>query len=208
MKSAILRLRFLLLLFLIGCSSGTQKSKAPLLKSTVPSLEPYIVVLGIAQDGGYPQTGCHKNCCKAFYEGKEPRHYVSCLGIVDPASGERWMIDATPDFPEQLHLFDSIAPSEGQPGLTGIFLSHTHIGHYTGLMYLGREVMGAKNVPVYALPKMKAFLEHNGPWDLLVRLKNIELREMAAEKEIRLNTKRSEERRVGKECRSRWSPYH
>ena len=25
---------------------------------------------------------------------------------------------------------------------------------------------------------------------------------------IRVNPKRSEERRVGKECRSRWSPYH
>src|SRR5574344_2333163 len=25
---------------------------------------------------------------------------------------------------------------------------------------------------------------------------------------LNLNTKRSEERRVGKECRSRWSPYH
>ena len=25
---------------------------------------------------------------------------------------------------------------------------------------------------------------------------------------FRLNEKRSEERRVGKECRSRWSPYH
>ena len=26
--------------------------------------------------------------------------------------------------------------------------------------------------------------------------------------EVALNCKRSEERRVGKECRSRWSPYH
>ena len=25
---------------------------------------------------------------------------------------------------------------------------------------------------------------------------------------VRKNNKRSEERRVGKECRSRWSPYH
>ena len=25
---------------------------------------------------------------------------------------------------------------------------------------------------------------------------------------LRQNSKRSEERRVGKECRSRWSPYH
>ena len=25
---------------------------------------------------------------------------------------------------------------------------------------------------------------------------------------VKVNAKRSEERRVGKECRSRWSPYH
>ncbi len=24
---------------------------------------PFIVVLGIAQDGGYPQAGCRKSCC-------------------------------------------------------------------------------------------------------------------------------------------------
>ena len=30
--------------------------------------------------------------------------------------------------------------------LMGIFLTHAHIGHYTGLMHLGREAMGAKEV--------------------------------------------------------------
>ena len=30
----------------------------------------------------------------------------------------------------------------------------------------------------------------------------------ATDHEIGLSTTRSEERRVGKECRSRWSPYH
>ena len=32
--------------------------------------------------------------------------------------------------------------------------------------------------------------------------------EEVKEKTKRTNLKRSEERRVGKECRSRWSPYH
>ena len=32
--------------------------------------------------------------------------------------------------------------------------------------------------------------------------------EVTLENEIRPNIQRSEERRVGKECRSRWSPYH
>ena len=25
--------------------------------------EPYVIVLGTAQDGGYPQAGCHETCC-------------------------------------------------------------------------------------------------------------------------------------------------
>ena len=57
----------------------------------------------------------------------------------------------------------------------GIFLTHAHIGHYTGLMYLGKEAANTKEVPVYAMPKMKSFLEKNGPWGQLVTNKNIVL---------------------------------
>lgn len=49
------------------------------------------------------------------------------------------------------------------------------MGHYSGLMQLGREALGAKNIPVYVMPKMSAFLSKNGPWSQLVSLKNIEL---------------------------------
>ena len=34
------------------------------------------------------------------------------------------------------------------------------------------------------------------------------LRKVTASADVVLNLTRSEERRVGKECRSRWSPYH
>jgi len=97
------------------------------------------------------------------------------------------MIDATPDFREQLHFFDEIAPNEGVPGLAGIFLTHAHMGHYTGLMHLGREAMDAKNVPVYAMPKMVDFINNNGPWDLLVKLNNIHLQLITENVPIVLN---------------------
>ena len=58
------------------------------------------------------------------------------------------MIDATPDFREQLRMLDAIEPPRSSPGLDGIFLSHAHIGHYTGLMFIGHESIGAKGVPV------------------------------------------------------------
>jgi len=147
----------------------------------------YIVVLGIAQDGGYPQAGCMKDCCKEFWDGKQAAHYASCLGIADPSTGERWLIDATPDYPEQTHLFNEMTQGKPARELSGIFLTHGHIGHYAGLMYLGRSVMGAKKTAVYAMPLMKNFIENNGPWNLLVELENIHLNEMTAGKVVVLN---------------------
>lgn len=67
------------------------------------------------------------------------------------------------------------------PRIDGILLTHAHIGHYLGLAQLGREVMGAKNVRVYAMPRMREFLEKNGPWDQLVKLGNISLHAMQGE---------------------------
>jgi len=132
---------------------------------------PYLVVLGIAQDGGVPQAGGPDRGIR--------RHVVS-LAVVDPGSGRRWLFEATPDFREQLRSLDSIAPHVGgAPGLDGVFLTHAHIGHYTGLMFLGHESIGADHVPVYAMPRMANFLRKNGPWGQLVTKGNIVLRELA-----------------------------
>ena len=150
-------------------------------------VEPQIVVLGIAQDGGYPQAGCRKDCCKPVWDDPARRRHVSCIAIVDPKTKQRWIIDATPDFREQLRMLDATAPTEAKPELDGILLTHGHIGHYAGLVHLGREVMGTKAVPVYAMPRMRDFLEHNGPWDQLIRLDNIELRPIENGVAIALN---------------------
>jgi pyrroloquinoline quinone biosynthesis protein B len=143
---------------------------------------PFVVVLGIAQDAGVPQAGCSKPCCASGQ-----RRLVSCLAIVDPKTGERWIVDATPDFPEQLRRLDRTAPG----ALSGILLTHAHIGHYTGLMHLGREVMGAKAVPVFAMPRMREFLSKNGPWDQLMRLGNIALKPLEDGTAVRLNERLS-----------------
>ncbi len=138
------------------------------------------MVLGIAQDGGYPQAGCNRPDC---IEGwKNPRR-VASLAIVDPISKQRWIIDATPDFPAQLRALDEMAPGP----LPSILLTHAHIGHYLGLAQLGREVLGARGVAVYAMPRMRQFLEHNGPWDQLVRLGNISIQPLEDGREVRLN---------------------
>ena len=108
---------------------------------------------------------------------------VSCISVIDPKSGLAWMIDATPDFAKQYHIITK----EHNARLAGIFLTHAHIGHYTGLMHLGREVMGSKNIVVYAMPKMKLFLENNEPWKQLVSLKNIHIIPIEDKKEIILS---------------------
>ena len=135
---------------------------------------PYVVVLGTAQDGGYPQAGTKPG--PAWKAGN--RRFAASVAIVDPERNQRWLVEATPDFREQLHALDSIAPVDGTPGLDGVLVTHAHIGHYTGLMHLGHEVMGARAVPVFAMPRMRQFLSTNGPWDQLVRFANIELREL------------------------------
>ncbi len=168
------------------CAAG---APGPQHRRESESGDPFVVVLGIAQDGGFPQAGCKKDCCSEAWVDQSERRHVSCLAIVDPVSSQRWIIDATPDFKDQLRLLDEVGSVSEIPGvgLAGIFLTHGHIGHYTGLMHLGHEAMGAKNVPVYVMPRMREFLSTNGPWDQLVRYKNIELRELVADQPIQLN---------------------
>ena len=146
-----------------------------------------LAVLGIAQDGGYPQSGCRKPCCQDVWQDHRLRRSVSCVAVVDHQTGERWMFDCTPDFRDQLKLLDTLVAVDESPGLAGIFLTHAHIGHYTGLMHVGHEAMGAKQIPVYAMPRMEKFLTNHGPWSQLVSKQNILLQPMRADQPIRLN---------------------
>ena len=148
---------------------------------------PYVEVLGIAQDAGHPQAGCLQDCCSGAWQDPQQAHRVTSLAILDPLSKERWILDASPDFPAQLRQLDEAMPEAAGQAPSGIYLTHAHIGHYTGLMHLGREAMGAKGVPVWAMPRMRAFLEQAGPWELLTRLGNISLRSLQDEEAIRLN---------------------
>lgn len=140
---------------------------------------PYIYILGTAQDGGYPHAGCEKKCCSKAWDNKELKRNVVSFALVSPADEKWWLFEATPDIKDQLHDFNQFTKGAYKYLPDGIFITHAHIGHYTGLMQLGREVMGAKNIPVYVLPQMKNYLETNGPWSQLVKLKNITLNALA-----------------------------
>ena len=141
----------------------------------------YIQVLGIVQDAGYPHIGCEKDCCKAVSPGD---YFVSCLGLVDKTNNKRYLFDATPDIHNQLNLLEKFSDANL---VDGIFLTHAHIGHYTGLMYLGREGLGGKNIMVYALKRMSRFLTKNGPWDQLVKLNNISIQTISNKEFVKLS---------------------
>ena len=137
--------------------------------------------MGIVQDAGYPHIGCEKDCCKAVSPGD---YFVSCLGLVDKTNNKRYLFDATPDIHNQLNLLEKFSDANL---VDGIFLTHAHIGHYTGLMYLGREGLGGKNIMVYALKRMSKFLTKNGPWDQLVKLNNISIQTISNKEFVKLS---------------------
>lgn len=149
--------------------------------------DPFVVILGVAQDAGYPQIGCNQDCCKAIRLGKQQKKMVTSLALADPATKKWWLFEATPDISEQLQLFQQITKQQYPFLPETVFITHAHIGHYTGLMYLGREALNANNQKVKVLPKLKNFLETNGPWSQLVQLKNIQLNALQENKPITLN---------------------
>ncbi|MCZ6602668.1 MAG: MBL fold metallo-hydrolase [Planctomycetota bacterium] len=148
-----------------------------------------VIILGVAQDAGVPQTGDGCDNCVAARDDPGRSHRVACLGIVDRLTGKTYLIDATPDLSAQWDVLrPEGTPTPGQPlsGLAGIFLTHAHIGHYLGLVYFGREAVGRVGPRVHATARMCRFLSENAPWEQLVRLKNISLVEIRVNEAVEL----------------------
>ena len=133
-------------------------------------------ILGVVQDGGLPHLGSNKLCC----ENIEQKRYVTSIMLVNNENNKSYLFDASPDINEQLNFMGDRIKKD----LKGVFLTHAHIGHYTGLMYFGREALNSKLINVYAMPRMKKFLEQNGPWSQLVSLENISINEINSNSKI------------------------
>ncbi|KAB2950317.1 MAG: pyrroloquinoline quinone biosynthesis protein PqqB [Thermoanaerobaculia bacterium] len=155
-----------------GLAAGPAHAAAP---------GPYVLVLGTAQDGGIPHLGGHAAPDEAARRDPALARTAASLLVVEPASGKRWLIDASPDVARQLDAAEAVAPlravaSGRAPIVDGVFLTHAHIGHYLGLAWFGREVYGADHLPVHGSARMVNHLATNAPWELLVRLGHVELR--------------------------------
>lgn len=180
---------FFLFLALIGCKE--KPLELPLSENDAASLLPLsvtsLIILGTIQDAGSPHISCKKDCCTTLFDNPTVNRKVVSLGVVDPENQKTFLFEATPAITTQVkklkHFsnFDNELPD-------GIFLTHAHIGHYSGLMYLGKEATNADHIPVYAMPRMKDFLETNGPWSQLVMHNNISLVALENGKELQMTS--------------------
>jgi pyrroloquinoline quinone biosynthesis protein B len=142
------------------------------------------ILLGTAQDGGIPQAGCDCPNCTAARRDHGKRRRVACLALADRAARQSWLIDATPDFCEQLYELHELAPN---CPLAGVLVTHAHVGHYAGLIHLGREAMDVQGLSLYISSRMASFLRNNAPWSQLVDQGNVRLRVVMPEQEILLS---------------------
>jgi pyrroloquinoline quinone biosynthesis protein B len=143
---------------------------------SVNSQSEYIYILGNTQDAGLPHIGCQHPFCEDSFNVYE-EHYTTSIAVVNSDLKKYILFEATPDITFQLNnlkknIFDEFLLPES------IYITHAHIGHYTGLMYFGREALGAKNQVLRVLPRMSNFLQKNGPWSQLVDINNIKIKEI------------------------------
>lgn len=141
-------------------------------RASVDSSGVELIVLGTLQDAGAPHIGCTRSCCENLSTENTDELRVVSLGIVDHNTGESFMIEATPDMAQQMRHLQNISGSRVPKAIA---VTHAHIGHYTGLMYLGKEALNSSKIPVYCMPRMMDFLNNNGPWSQLAQDNNIQL---------------------------------
>ena len=165
----MLRGVFLASILLLGACSKTSQQN-----TNIKSCDVQFMILGISQDAGTPQIG---NSNDVAWKNHETKRLAASAAVIDQRDGQRYLFEATPDIRQQLKELDDAFPvsNEYSLGISNIFITHAHIGHYAGLIFLGRESAGTKNINVMVMPRLAKFLRENGPWDQLVSLGNINL---------------------------------
>ncbi len=144
-------------------------------------------VLGTAQDGGYPHIGCKQSCCQAAWDDLNKKRLVSSIAIIDRVKKDCWIIDASPDIKIQINMIMDFLNIDYCPNIKGVFLTHAHTGHYSGLLEFGKETMNSSNIPVYAMPKMGSFIKSNSAFNFLINSNNIYLKSIIDNIDINLN---------------------
>ena len=123
---------FLIVLIPILLGSCSKKSD-----EVVPPFR--LIVLGNVQDAGSPHMACNKPCCVHLSGKDKLERRVVSLGLIDDSTHQEFLIEATPDIESQIRDLNrhAVKPANNLPD--AIAITHAHIGHYTGLAFLGKE---------------------------------------------------------------------
>lgn len=120
-------------------------------------------VLGNVQDGGVPHLGCSCELCDQARTDPARQRYASSLLLAGEST--RYLIDATPDIRFQLR----------GDALDGVLLTHEHLGHLPGLLYLGPESLAPTQLPVYCTPQLAEFIRTTDQFARLLEQDHITL---------------------------------
>jgi pyrroloquinoline quinone biosynthesis protein B len=128
-----------------------------------------VEILGNVQDGGVPHLGCSCEVCEAAREDADKQRYNSSIMIKDGDKEDsvKYLVEPTPDVRFQIN----------GDYLDGVFVSHGHLGHITGLLHFGEEALDAEHLPVYVTDKTRDFITSNDPYRLLADRDSISLME-------------------------------
>lgn len=133
-----------------------------------------VTILGSAQDGGVPHLGCSCDRCAAAREDPSKVRYAASMVVSDETKGVNYLFDVPPGI--RNHIGDEF--------IDGVFLSHAHLGHVTGLLEFGTEAANTESVPVYCSETVEQFLHDNPPYRLLIDRNNIDLMPFVADATI------------------------
>ena len=112
-----------------------------------------LLILGSGQDAGSPQVGTDASVGLA--------RSASSIAVISD-DGTVLLFDASPDIRMQ---YQRLAAYCGYPpSLDGVFVTHGHMGHYSGLLHFGREGASTDGLPLFAPESVLGFLEANEPW--------------------------------------------
>ncbi len=183
MKLALLSFGIVLSGLIPGCAAIDARGDPP-------EAGPRLRILGTAQDGGLPHAGCSCERCEADASGATPDRNVASLALLIPDGDatQIHLVDCTPDIREQLRLlrdvrFENVGGVD-RALIESVFLTHAHMGHYSGLLHLGYEAMHSGGVQAIGTPRMIGFLEQNAPWSQLVEMGEIKPRAIEAGESI------------------------
>jgi pyrroloquinoline quinone biosynthesis protein B len=179
-------LALLVTIAMLGCVAS-DPGESPVEKPTHPG-QLRLRVLGTAQDGGFPHAACSCSRCELARRDPSRERLVASLALID-ADNRAFLFDATPDIRRQLERLRDIKPSTGRverAPVDGVFLTHAHLGHYTGLGFFGFEAVHTSELPLYATPRMIDYLSTNGPWSQLLDLGNLKPLPMVPSEPVRL----------------------